>query len=239
MLQQDAIAAPDVIVNCAAFTAVDACETEVAGAFQVNALGVRNVAEACVHEARISCTSAPTTCSTARKTRRTTGWTNRTHNQVYGTSKLGGEQEALSVLGPVQRHAHSVGLRAHGNNMVKTILRLAAQPRRPCDSSTTSGAIPRSPTTLATMIYRLAVDRRPGLFHVTNQGAVSWYEFACAMLELTGDDPGRVQPISTAKTKPPRPAPRPANSVLENVALRLSGVELPDHGEPWRAASSN
>jgi dTDP-4-dehydrorhamnose reductase len=68
------------------------------------------------------------------------------------------------------------------------------------------------------------VDRRPGLFHLTNQGAVSWFEFARAVLQASGDDPARVKPIATADLQPPRPAPRPANSVLDNAAWRLSGL---------------
>jgi dTDP-4-dehydrorhamnose reductase len=83
------------------------------------------------------------------------------------------------------------------------------------------------------MVVRLATERRPGLFHVTNAGATSWFGFAQAVLEAMGEDPDRVRPISTADLQPPRPAPRPAFSVLDNMALRLSGVEpLPDFHEP-------
>ena len=80
---------------------------------------------------------------------------------------------------------------------------------------------------------RLGVERRRGLFHVTNAGAVSWYELVREVLATAGRDPARVEPITTPELRPPRPAPRPANSVLDNAALRLSGVEpLGDFREP-------
>ncbi len=75
-------------------------------------------------------------------------------------------------------------------------------------------------------MVRLALDRRPGTFHVTNQGETSWFGFARATLAAAGLDPDRVEPITTADLDPPRPAPRPANSRLDNAALRLSGLPL-------------
>jgi dTDP-4-dehydrorhamnose reductase len=57
---------------------------------------------------------------------------------------------------------------------------------------------------------------------------VSWFEFAQAVLTAAGLDPARVQPVATADLQPARPAPRPANSVLDNAALRLSGLPLAD-----------
>ena len=76
------------------------------------------------------------------------------------------------------------------------------------------------------MLRRLALDRRSGVHHVTNQGAVSWYEFVGEVLRAAGYDPAMVRPITTAELDPPRPAPRPANSVLDNAVLRAAGMPL-------------
>src|SRR5437763_5487861 len=111
--------------------------------------------------------------------------------------------------------------------MVKTVLRLAAEHRTLSFVADQRGH-PTFSAELAPMLRRLAVDRRPGVYHVTNQGAVSWYEFAGAVLAAAGADPGRVQAIATADLWPARAAPRPANSVLDNAALRASGIPLLD-----------
>ena len=93
--------------------------------------------------------------------------------------------------------------------MVKTVLRLAdtgelafVDDQRGCPSFTAD---------LAVGIRRLAAARVPGLFHMTNQGAVSWYEFVRSVLESAGHDPAKVRPIKTDELDPPPPAPRPAN----------------------------
>jgi dTDP-4-dehydrorhamnose reductase len=71
------------------------------------------------------------------------------------------------------------------------------------------------------------------VFHVTNQGPTTWYRFARDVLAAAGQSPDRVEPILTSQLDPPRPAPRPANSVLDNAALRMSGIPLlPDHHDP-------
>ena len=77
----------------------------------------------------------------------------------------------------------------------------------------------------------LGLDSRPGIFHVTNSGSTTWWGLVRAVLEEVGADPERVKPIATADLDPPIIAPRPTNSVLDNMALRLSGLPvLPD----WR-----
>ena len=178
-------------------------------------------------------TSRPTTSSTGRRTGRTGSGTRPTRMSVYGASKLAGERECPPGS-TIVRTSWVCG--AHGANMVKTALRLAAGdgPLRFVDDQHGS---PTFTADLAAAIVTLGTDRRPGIFHVTNSGATTWWGFVRAILEAAGADPERVQPITTAELDPPRPAPRPANSVLDNMALRLSGLPaLPDWQDGLRPA---
>jgi dTDP-4-dehydrorhamnose reductase len=111
--------------------------------------------------------------------------------------------------------------------MVKTILRLAANPG-PLRFVSDQIGHPTFADDAAAMIVRLVTERRVGIWHVTNQRAVSWYRFACEVLEAAGDAPSRVQPVLTSELTPPRPAKRPSNSVLDNARLRAEGIELLD-----------
>ena len=220
---------PDQIVHPAAMTAVDRCEDEVDLAYRINAIGTRNVAEAARRVgARVLYVSTDYVFDGTKATPYLE-WDPTNPQSVYGASKLAGERE-LDPGSTVVRTSWVCG--RYGQNMVKTILRVAESNHELAFVDDQRGH-PTFASDLATMIHRLVTDRRPGLFHVTNQGAVSWFEFARAVLEAAGEDPERVRPISTADLDPPRPAPRPANSVLDNAALRLSGVDLlPDFHEP-------
>jgi len=112
---------------------------------------------------------------------------------------------------------------------VKTVLRLARDGTGEAGSMAFVGDQRGCPTftaDLAPMLRRLALDRRAGRYHVTNQGAVSWYEFAVEVLAAAGLERALVRPITSAELDPPRPAPRPANSVLDNAALRAAGIPL-------------
>jgi dTDP-4-dehydrorhamnose reductase len=215
---------PDVIVNPAAWTAVDACEADPDRAFRDNALAVRHLADGARRiDARIVHLSTDYVFD-GTKAAPYVEWDATGPTSIYGRSKLAGEQE----LGPddtVIRTSWVCGF--HGGNMVKTILRLAGEHDTLSFVDDQRGH-PTFADDLARMVHRLVVDRRPGIFHVTNQGAVSWFEFAQEVLRSAGLDPARVNPVATIDLQPARPAPRPANSVLENAALRLSGVELLD-----------
>lgn len=225
----------DAVINCAAFTAVDACETEVEQAFRGNAFAVRNLAEACTHNGAHLVTISTDYVFDGKKAEPYHEWDAPNPQSVYGASKLAGEREARAVLGPgctVARTSWVCG--RYGSNMVKTVLRLVGEdPTRTLRFVDDQRGCPTFADDLASMLCRLAVDRRPGVYHVTNQGPVSWFEFVQAIVRASGGDPARVEPIATADLHPPRPAPRPANSVLDNLALRLADVELLPH---WDAA---
>jgi dTDP-4-dehydrorhamnose reductase len=225
VLQSITSTTPDVIVHAGAWTAVDACEGDPDRAFRVNALGTRHVAEGARRVGAWVCYLSTDYVFDGTKPEPYVEWDAPNPMSVYGRSKLGGESE-LDAAATIVRTSWVCG--RHGNNMVKTILRLAGEHEKLTFVDDQRGQ-PSFADDLAPMIRRLAVDRRPGVFHVTNQGAVSWYEFARAVLEVAGLDPERVRPIPTADLDPPRPAPRPANSVLDNAALRLGGIPLLPH----------
>ena len=221
--------APDVVVHAGAWTAVDACESDPDRAFLVNALGTRFVMEAARSVGARVCYLSTDYVFDGSKPAPYHEWDQPAPRSVYGWSKLGGEHE-LDPGCTVVRTSWVCGY--HGGNMVKTILRLSRERDRLAFVDDQVGN-PTFADDLASMIHRLVVGRRTGLFHVTNQGSVSWYEFARSVLEAAGGDPERVDPIATEDLDPPRPAPRPANSVLENAALSLAGDELlPHYTEP-------
>lgn len=220
---------PDAIVNPAAWTAVDACEGDPERAYLVNALGVRHVGEGARRVGATVCHISTDYVFDGTKSTPYSEWDTPKPASVYGASKLAGERE----LGPeatIVRTSWVCGF--HGSNMVKTILRLSAEHDSLSFVDDQRGH-PTFADDLALAVKRLVIERRPGLFHLTNQGPVSWFEFARAVLEASGQDPTRVQPIATADLQPPRPAPRPANSVLDNAAWRNSGLPpLADFHEP-------
>jgi dTDP-4-dehydrorhamnose reductase len=213
---------PDVVVNCAAWTAVDACEGDPDRAFAVNALAARWIREGCDRSGSHLVQLSTDYVFDGTLDRPYHEWDATNPASVYGASKLGGEREA----GPdatIVRTSWVCG--EHGNNMVKTVLRLSAE-RTSLSFVDDQRGCPSFTTDLADGLRRLAVDRRPGVHHLTNQGAVSWYEFVREIVAAAGRDPEMVEPMATADLDPPRPAPRPANSVLDNAAVRLAGLPL-------------
>ncbi len=219
---------PDLVLHGGAYTAVDACESDPDTAFAVNAMGTRHIAEAAHGVGAHLIYVSTDYVFDGTLDRPYVEWDPPRPSSVYGRSKLGGELEVRALSGlsaTIVRTAWVSG--AHGANMVKTVLRLArATPAGTLRFVDDQHGCPTFTADLARALVRLALDRRPGTFHVTNQGETTWFGFARATLSAAGLDPGRVEPIATSDLDPPRPAPRPANSRLDNAALRLSGLPL-------------
>jgi dTDP-4-dehydrorhamnose reductase len=235
---------PDVVIHGGAWTNVDGCELDPSRAYLVNALGTRHVAEAATNVgARVVYVSTDYVFdglgTGAHGGGAYTEWDTPNPVSVYGRSKLGGEHDLLAILGPdatIVRASWVVG--QFGSNFVKTMLRVAADPSK--DRVTVvddQHGCPTFTADLAPMLRRLAVARVPGIFHVSNQGPTTWFGFAREIFSVAGYDPGRVVPIPSSELVPARPAPRPAWSVLDNVALRGGGFgELPHWDSSLAAA---
>ena len=216
---------PDAVVNTAAWTAVDACEGDVPRAMANNALAVRWMRQACDRAGAQLVQISTDYVFDGTLDRAYHEWDDPNPRSIYGRSKLGGEREAGHDA-TIVRTSWVCG--AAGNNIVKTVLRLAAE-RSSLAFVDDQRGCPTFTADLAPMIRRLAAARLAGTFHVTNQGAVSWYEFVRDIVSEAGHDPDIVTAISTADLHPPRPAPRPANSVLDHIALSAAGLPLLRH----------
>jgi dTDP-4-dehydrorhamnose reductase len=214
---------PDLVVNAAAFTDVDGCERDPDRAFAANALAVRHLAEACrradAHLVHVSTDYV----FDGRKGAPYIEWDDTGPLSVYGRSKLAGEHEA----GPGTTVVRTAWVFSGGDrNFVRTVLDRAAadEPLRFIDDQLGS---PTLAGDLAAVLRRLGVSRAPGVFHATNAGATSRYEQARCVLRAAGMDPDRVEAISSAEL--PWVAERPAATVLDNAALRLSDVPALRH----------
>ncbi len=218
-------ARPDAIVHCASWTNVDGCEGDPDHAYRDNALANRNIMEAARRVGAYVVALSTDYVFDGEKETAYDEWDTPNPTSVYGASKLAGEFE-IDPECAVVRISWVCG--QHGSNMVKTILRLAQQDGTMRFVTDQRG----SPTIVSDLVVALrsfVVDRLPGTWHVTNQGALSWYEFTRVVLTAAGHDPGRVEPIKTAEMDPPRAATRPTNSELDNRALRLAGRPLLPH----------
>ncbi len=211
--------APDLIIHGAAFTAVDLCEEQTETAYLVNCVATRFVADGARRVGAHVVYVSTDYVFDGTKQGPYLEWDATNPQSVYGRTKLGGEME-IDPGWTIARTSWVCG--AHGNNMVKTLLRLAGE-RDTLSFVDDQIGHPTFAADLAKMLAKLGVERVPGVFHTTNQGAVSWYEFAQAVFSAAGHDPSRIAAITTAQLDPPRPAARPANSVLDGFAWRSHG----------------
>jgi len=204
-------AAPDLIVNCAAYTDVDAAESDPETAFAVNSAGAGGVARAAAASgARLVHVSTDYVFD---------GECDRPYPEddepnprgAYGRSKLQGERAVLDSGADclILRTAWLFGV--GGKNFVETVLRLAREggPLRVVDDQRGSPTYTRD---LALIVKELADTPTDGILNATNSGETTWYGFARRILEGAGLDDVHVEPVSTSDF--PRPAPRPRSSVL-------------------------
>jgi dTDP-4-dehydrorhamnose reductase len=213
----------DVVIHCAAFTDVDGCELDEARAMRVNAEGTQRLVDST--DAFVVYVS---TDYVFDGTKPDAYVESDPTNPIsaYGRSKLAGELAIDPERGAIVRTSWVVG--RYGRNMVKTIVRLLGGDG-PLRFVKDQRGHPTVAADLATTLMHIGREHLSGTWHVTNQGAVSWYEFAQGVAIASGHDPNRIEPITTSELQPPRPAPRPANSVLDTERLPRDAW-LPD----WR-----
>ncbi|MBQ6138661.1 MAG: dTDP-4-dehydrorhamnose reductase [Methanobrevibacter sp.] len=219
---------PDLVINAAAYTAVDDCESHYDEAYAVNAIGPKNLAIAC-RKQDIPLVHISTDYVFDGNKRTPLIETDKLGPQsAYGKTKLEGEKFIQENTDKyfILRTAWLYGL--HGNNFVKTMLDLAETH----DEITVVNDQIGSPTyslDLAVAITNLLHSDKYGIYHVTNEGECSWYDFAKLIFELSNLDVN-VIPVSTEEF--PRPAPRPHYSVLDNKKWNASGfVPMRDYKE--------
>jgi dTDP-4-dehydrorhamnose reductase len=220
-----------VVINAAAYTAVDAAESDPDAAYAVNAAGPTHLAQAAA-KLGLGLIQVSTDYVFPGDGSRPYEIDDPTGPQsVYGASKLAGEQAVLETYpeAHVVRTAWVWG--ATGSNFVKTMAKLeSAHPTISVVDD--QRGTPTYSADLAVGLLELAgADLPGGVLHATNGGQTTWFDFARAIFVELGADPERVQPTTTANF--PRPAPRPAYSVLSSAAWTGAGLTpLRD----WRAA---
>nr|WP_255654543.1 dTDP-4-dehydrorhamnose reductase [Cohnella sp. REN36] len=220
---------PDAIIHAAAYTAVDKAESEPDAAYSVNAIGTRNVALASDEVGAKFCYISTDYVFDGTGTRPYETQDAPAPRTVYGRTKLEGERfaEECCRRSFIVRTSWVYG--KHGANFVKTMLQLANQRSEVTVVQDQIGS-PTFTLDLALFLAKLVVSGRFGVYHASNTGTCSWFEFAKAIFE-EAEVKMAVHPCSTEQF--PRPAPRPAYSVLGHEALLKNGFEEFRH---WRDA---
>jgi dTDP-4-dehydrorhamnose reductase len=217
---------PDVIINCAAYTDVDGCETEKDHAWKVNVEGPKNLALGLeTHGGQLIHISTDYVFDGNKPPPEPYVEEDEPHPvSSYGKTKLEGE---LAVREIAERHvilrtAWLYGMK--GSNFLKTMLRSASRdPEKEIRVVNDQFGSPTWSYRLALQIARLMEVESQGTYHATSEGHCSWYDLATFFLEMMGI-PHRVAPCTTEAY--PTPAVRPSNSVLENRRLKEEGVHV-------------
>jgi len=222
---------PDAILNCAAFTAVDVCESDPDAAYKANAIGPRNLAMAAaeigaklVHVSTDYVFDGTGVFNAQQRLRAYHEFDATNPQTVYGRSKLAGELY-------VQQFCHrwfilrTAWLYGDGNNFVKTMLKLASE-RDEVRVVADQHGTPTSARVLANCMLELLQTDAFGLYHATCEGETTWHGFTEEIFRQRGLGT-KVTAVTTEEF--PRPAPRPRYSVLDNSMLRLGGfTPFPD-----------
>ncbi len=227
--------APAVVVHAAALTDTTRCEREPDAAHAVNALGARNVAAACARVAAAIVYISTNEVFDGAKSEPYLEADEPRPVNGYGRSKLAGEREVQAAL-PAHYIVRTAWLYGHGgNHFVSKILRAA-------EGSELTGVVDEIATPtwtrdLARAVARLIETEKYGLYHLTNAGQASRYEWAAEILRLAGKSDVPLRQVTTAQFRASLPpdavAPqKPPYSVLANTAGAALGIELP----PWQEA---
>lgn len=220
---------PQIVINCAAFTRVDDCESEPDKAFLVNGEAVKHIADACqLAKIRFIQISTDYVFDGQRGTPYREE-DNPNPINIYGQSKLKGEEYALKI--PYSLVVRTSWLYGHnGPNFVDTIVRKAKKKGTLTVVDDQLGS-PTYTLDLAVAISILIEKEIAGIIHVTNSGFCSWYEFAREILKIAGKNDVSVVPIKTADFT--RPAKRPHFSALDSSRYTaITGAPL----RPWPEA---
>ncbi|MFE0256833.1 dTDP-4-dehydrorhamnose reductase [Streptomyces sp. NPDC059010] len=225
---------PDVVVNCAAYTAVDDAEKNEERALRVNGDGPRLLARACAaHGARLIHVSTDYVFAGDARTPYSEDDPPGPRT-AYGRTKLAGERGVLDELpaaSAIMRVAWLYG--AHGRSFVRTMIELETS-RTTVDVVDDQHGQPTwtadVATTIADLGPRVGADAS-GVLHATNSGEATWYDLAREVFRLLGADPDRVRPVTSEAF--PRPAPRPAYTVLAHRRRQELGLA---RARDWRTA---
>ena len=220
---------PDAVIHAAAYTAVDLAEAYVDGAYLINAVGTRNVVVAAERVGAKFCYISTDYVFDGRSQNAYNEYDSTNPESIYGKTKRAGEVlvQSLSHRYYIVRTSWVFGL--HGDNFVKTMLRLGAEKESLQVVHDQIGS-PTYTVDLSRFLSDLLDTERFGIYHASNSGTCSWFEFAKAIFEESGL---RVQVNPCTTEQFPRPAPRPCNSIMDHVAIRTNGfTDLPN----WRDA---
>ncbi len=224
-------------INCAAYTAVDKAEIDKTATFDVNATGPKNLAIACKQE-NVKLIHISTDFVFDGNSSKAYSESDKTNPiGVYGLTKLKGEQEISSILKSYYIIRTSWLYSEHGNNFLKTMLKLAKSTNEINVVSDQIGS-PTYAMDLAFLICNFIKNSNHnfGTYNYSNEGVVSWYDFAKAIFDLK-NHPIKINPISTDEY--PTMAKRPKYSVLDTTKIKHTfGIQTPNWKDSLKTAIS-